>query len=136
MRTSLWMTRLSPIAVAAALLVASGCGGRAPRSRQPQVPRASSFVATAYCQHGITAAGVRVREGIVAADPAVLPLGSVIRVTGLARRYNREYRVLDTGRSIRGREIDLYMPDCREAVRFGRRPAVVSVVRRPAKDDR
>lgn len=86
-------------------------------------------MATAYCQGVTTASGARVREGIVAADPLVLPLGTVIRVEGLARRYNHEYQVLDTGRGVRGREIDVYMRDCREAVRFGRRPALVSIVR-------
>lgn len=116
--------------VATALLIFTiGCAGRPSRRAQPGPP-SNRFMATAYCQGATTASGARVREGIVAADPSVLPLGTVIRVDGLARRYNREYHVLDTGRSVRGREIDVYMRDCREAVRFGRRPAFVSIVRR------
>ena len=78
----------------------------------------------------MTAAGTRVRDGVVAADPAVLPLGTVIRVGGLSKRYDRAYTVLDTGRAIKGRRIDLYLGDCREAVRFGRQSVRVSVVRR------
>jgi 3D (Asp-Asp-Asp) domain-containing protein len=93
------------------------------------------FVATAYCQGTITASGARVRDGFVAADPAVLPLGTVIRVSGLERRYNRTYRVMDTGGAIRGRRIDLYIRNCDEAIRFGRRSATVSIVR-PAADSR
>jgi 3D (Asp-Asp-Asp) domain-containing protein len=113
---------------AAVLLCTTACAGRPPRHPQPPT-RSNPFVATAYCQGIVTASGARVRQGIVAADPAVLPLGTVIRVEGLERRYNREYHVLDTGRSVRGREIDVYMRDCKEAVRFGRRRAIVSIVR-------
>ena len=122
--------RAASRAIAAALLVlAIGCAGRQPRQGRPAA-RPGTFVATAYCQGTITASGARVRVGFVAADPAVLPLGTVIRVSGLERRYNRTYRVMDTGGAIQGRRIDLYMRSCDEAIRFGRRPAVVSVVSR------
>jgi 3D (Asp-Asp-Asp) domain-containing protein len=114
-------------AVCACILLAAGCASRTTPPRQPTNPT-QTFSATAYCHGSITASGTRVGDGVVAADPAVLPLGTTIRVSGLERRYNRVYRVLDTGRSVRGREIDVYMRDCREAVRFGRRQAVVSVV--------
>ena len=65
----------------------------------------------------------------MAADPAVLPLGTRISISGLGDPYNGDYVVMDTGARIRGRRIDLYMRDCREAVRFGRRRAVVHIVR-------
>lgn len=119
----------SALAVLAAVLVtASACAGRVRPATRPSPSLA--FVATAYCRGVITAAGSRVRNGVVAADPAVLPLGTVIRVAGLAGRYERVYTVLDTGRAIRGRRIDLYIEDCREAVRFGRRSVRLWVVRR------
>ena len=57
-------------------------------------------------------------------------MGTVIRLTGLDPRYNGTYTVADTGAKIQGRRIDLYISDCREAVRFGRRPARVVVVGR------
>jgi 3D (Asp-Asp-Asp) domain-containing protein len=38
--------------------------------------------------------------------------------------------VLDTGSSVQGRSIDLYIPDCGEAIRFGRQSAQVPVLRR------
>ena len=95
-----------------------------------------SYVATAYCRGTITAAGTKVREGVVAADPAVLPLGTVIRVGGLGQRYNRVYHVMDTGRAVRGRRIDVYVRNCSEAIEFGRRPAVVSVINPPGTPSR
>jgi len=110
-----------------ALLGAGGCADRRPSPAMTPV-RTEAFVATAYCRGTVTAAGTRVREGIVAADPAVLPMGTVIRVGGLGQRYNRIYHVMDTGRAVRGRQIDVYVRNCAEAIEFGRRPAVVSVI--------
>ncbi len=112
---------------AALIVIAGACAGRV-RPAHPSPP--ASFVATAYCTGVVTAAGTRVREGVVAADPSVLPLGTVIRLSGLTGHYNRVYTVLDTGRSVQGHRIDVYVDDCHEAVRFGRRSALVSVVRR------
>lgn len=65
---------------------------------------------------------------IAAADPAVLPLGTAIRVTGAAS-YDGTYRVLDTGGLIRNRRVDLYIPDCDAARRCDRRSVQVTVIR-------
>ena len=45
-----------------------------------------------------------------AADPAVLPIGTVIRITGAAP-YDGAYRVLDTGARVRNHHVDLYIAD-------------------------
>jgi 3D (Asp-Asp-Asp) domain-containing protein len=99
-----------------------------PRSRSS--PEARKVMATAYCIDGETKSGVETRKGIVAADPAWLPLGSRIRVTGLGSRHNGDYTVADTGPAVKGREIDIYMSSCAAAKRFGRKPARVTVLRR------
>lgn len=97
----------------------------------PEVPHAGAermtFHATAYSIEGRTASGVSTRKGIVAADPAVLPLGSRIRVSG-AGPYNGEYVVEDTGRKIDGREIDIYLANDAEAKRFGNKHVTVEVL--------
>ena len=85
--------------------------------------------ATAYCTEGETASGVQTRRGIVAADPRVIPLGSRIRVDGLGRRHSRTYDVEDTGRLVKGREIDIFMADCDAAKEFGRQTARVRVLK-------
>jgi len=82
---------------------------------------------TAYCTGRITAAGTRVTKGVVAADLRVLPLGTVIMLTGVDGRYNGTYTVMDTGPRVRGHRLDLYLRDCAEAVRFGRRSGRVSI---------
>lgn len=84
------------------------------------------FTATAYCDAGITKSGVRARRGIVAADPEHLPVGSVVRVRDVGHpRYEGIYSVMDTGGLVRGRRIDLYIPDCDEAKEFGLRKRVL-----------
>ncbi len=87
------------------------------------------FSATAYCKGMVTSAGVAVQTGIVAADPALLPIGSVVEVGVDNEKYDGIYTVLDTGPEIRGRDVDIYMWSCYEALRFGRRPARVTVLR-------
>ena len=67
------------------------------------------FAATAYCKGTTTASGAEVRTGIAAADPQLLPVGSVVNVTTDAARYNGVYTVMDTGPSVQGRTLDLYM---------------------------
>jgi 3D (Asp-Asp-Asp) domain-containing protein len=88
------------------------------------------FTATAYCDSGTTKSGVRTRPGVVAADPAVLPVGSVVRVESPdRRRYEGIYTVMDTGGLVRGRRIDLFIESCNEAKEFGLRRVHVHVLR-------
>lgn len=87
------------------------------------------FSATAYCKGTTTASGARVRTGVAAADPALLPVGSVLSVATGDAKYNGVYTVLDTGPEVQGRELDLYIWSCNEALRFGRKPVQVTVLR-------
>jgi len=84
--------------------------------------------ATAYCQSGTTVTGATTRKGIVAADPRVFPAGTVIRIDTALRHYSGTYRVQDTGAAVKGRVVDIYVPDCAAARRFGRRRVMVHVV--------
>jgi 3D (Asp-Asp-Asp) domain-containing protein len=87
------------------------------------------FNATAYCKGTTTASGVDVRTGIAAADPTVLPVGSVLNVAAGDARYTGVYTVMDTGPKVQGRQLDLYMWSCHEALKFGRRDIEVTVLR-------
>jgi len=87
------------------------------------------YQATAYCKGTITASGAAVRSGIAAADPALLPVGSVIEVDGAPDKYNGVYTIMDTGPAVQGRQIDIYMWSCYEALDFGRRPIKLTVLR-------
>ena len=87
-----------------------------------------SVKATAYCQAGKTQSGVMARDGILAADPAVLPVGSVVRV--IDGPSSGIYTVMDTGAAVKGRKIDIFIADCERAKRFGSRTVHVRVMRR------
>ena len=87
------------------------------------------FTVTAYCKGEVTASGVKVREGIAAADPQLLPAGTVIRIEGVPTKYEGIYTVLDTGPEVQGREIDIYLWSCFEALDFGSRKAAITVLR-------
>lgn len=85
-----------------------------------------SFRATAYCLKGRTATGGAVRRGVVAADRRVLPLGTKIYIE--AGAYSGVYTVSDTGGAVKGNILDVWVPSCSEANRFGRKSIGVSVI--------
>ena len=89
---------------------------------------AGGFNATAYCLRGRTANGGSVRRGVVAADPRVLPLGTRIYLN--AGAYSGNYVVADTGGGVKGRKLDIWVPNCSEAMRFGRRTVSVDILGR------
>jgi 3D (Asp-Asp-Asp) domain-containing protein len=95
----------------------------------PQAGARLQFQATAYCKGETTASGVGVRTGIAAADPAILPVGSVVRLETPNSRYSGVWTVMDTGPMVRGRSLDLYLWSCKEALQFGRRKVRLTVLR-------
>ena len=90
------------------------------------------FHATAYSLKGRTASGEYVRPGVIAADPRVLPIGTVVHLR--AGRYTGTYTVLDTGARIKGRLIDIYVPNHRDARAFGRQQVKIKVLGRRTKN--
>ncbi|MFN7931325.1 MAG: 3D domain-containing protein [Blastocatellia bacterium] len=87
----------------------------------------ATFNATAYSLPGKTRTGARVRRGVIAADPRVLPLGSVVHLK--AGNYSGLYTVHDIGGSVKGRHIDVWMPSSREARSFGRQNVRLTVMK-------
>lgn len=74
-----------------------------------------------------SALGLKVRDGLVAVDPSVIPLGSHIYVEGYG------YGIAgDTGGAIKGNRIDLYISDSAEKVlAFGYQKRRVYILMRP-----
>jgi 3D (Asp-Asp-Asp) domain-containing protein len=85
---------------------------------------------TAYCLQGTTRRDRYVREGIVAADPRLFPLGRYIEVY-VGRVYYGRFLVDDTGEKIRDGRLDIWTPTCREARLFGRQRGTAVLVPRP-----
>lgn len=99
---------------------------------QGSSPRPGSqmpFAATAYCKGSTTASGVVARTGVAAADPTLLPVGSVVNIDAGDARYSGVYTVMDTGPRVQGRVLDLYLWSCHEALGFGRKEVQVTVLR-------
>lgn len=84
---------------------------------------------TSYCLRGRTRSDNRVREGIVAADPRIFPLGRYIELFVEGRYYGR-FLVDDTGGRIVGPIIDIWMDSCRKSRTFGRRQGSAVLVPR------
>ena len=113
--------------IVAALLAATlGLSSSSAQTARNTRVRPMTMPATAYCLRGATADGGEARHGTVAADPRVLPLGSRIRIRG--RQIRGEYLVADRGAAVKGRRIDVFMPSCEEARRFGRQRVTVTIV--------
>jgi 3D (Asp-Asp-Asp) domain-containing protein len=105
---------------------------------EPAVPaaeaaesKARTFRATAYCLKGKTALGHRVRRGLIAADPRVLPLGTTVEI--VSGKYSGTYLVSDTGKRVRGSKIDIWVPSCAEARRWGHRTVKLKVVKKKGR---
>lgn len=87
---------------------------------------------TAYCDgcSGITYTGINLRDNpekkVVAVDPNVIPLGSIVEVEGYGRAVAG-----DIGGAIKGDRIDLHVPTKDEAFTFGRQDVQVTVVETP-----
>lgn len=69
----------------------------------------------------ITATGTLAREGVIAVDPRVIPLGTTVYVKGSYKDIGVCYAE-DTGGAIKGNIIDVYMEGTlQELLQFGRR---------------
>jgi len=62
--------------------------------------------------------------GHCAVDPRVIPLGSILHVPGIGKRI-----ATDTGRLIRGRDLDIHFNSLREMREWGARRVTVRVLR-------
>jgi 3D (Asp-Asp-Asp) domain-containing protein len=82
---------------------------------------------------GVTAGGTNLKDAprkfIVAVDPAVIPLGTKLRITPNPFNHRGDFIADDTGGAIKGKRIDFY--DWRGRThqrRWGRRPVTVTQV--------
>jgi len=79
--------------------------------------------------YGITASGTKVRVGVVAVDPKVIPLGTKLYVQSLDGRSDYGFCIAeDTGGAIKGNRIDLFFNSGEEAKKFGVRKVKVYIL--------
>jgi 3D (Asp-Asp-Asp) domain-containing protein len=84
--------------------------------------RTLTVLATGYTIAGRTATGAPVGYGVVAVDPAVIPLGTAMMIPGYG-----EGVAADTGGAVRGAAIDLWFPTPAQAATWGRRTVTITL---------
>ncbi len=88
----------------------------------------TSTAYTAYCNgcSGKTTIGINLRKNpykkVIAVDPRVIPLRKMVYVNGYGLAIAG-----DTGGSIKGRKIDVFMPSKKQAYNWGRRTVKITV---------
>jgi 3D (Asp-Asp-Asp) domain-containing protein len=106
--------------VEAAQTVQAHAAGPAPR-----VVAAGATItvtATGYSLPGHTSTGLPVGPGVVAVDPAVIPLGMRLTIPGYG-----EGVAADTGSAVSGYTIDLWFPTLADALAWGRRTVTITL---------
>jgi 3D (Asp-Asp-Asp) domain-containing protein len=90
--------------------------------RVPAGGRTLTVSTTGYSLPGRASTGVPVGWGVVAVDPAVIPLGTRLSIPGYG-----EAVAADTGGAIRGDVIDLWFPTLAQARGWGRRTVTITL---------
>lgn len=84
--------------------------------------RTLTVVATGYAIKGTTATGLQTAWGVVAVDPAVIPLGTRMTIPGYG-----EGVAADVGAAVKGAIIDLWFPTVAQALVWGRRTVTITL---------
>jgi 3D (Asp-Asp-Asp) domain-containing protein len=106
-------------------------------SSNPPPIHSRPVLATAYCDRGFTRLQTPTRSGVIAVDPSLIRLGSRVKLLFQPRIQrikelhnlvkdisNTIFRAEDTGNSIRGARIDIWMPSCADAMSWGTQTVV------------
>ena len=98
-------------------------------AQEPAAPAAEATTgrtlvvdAVAYHLPGRTASGLPVGIGVIAVDPALIPLGTRVSIPGYGPAV-----AADVGSAIKGALIDLWMPSTAAARAWGRRTVTITV---------
>ncbi len=91
---------------------------------EPRNGASLTVLATAYSIRGRTATGLPTSWGVVAVDPAVIPLGTRMTIPGYG-----EGVAADTGGAVRGAMIDVWFPRTAQALAWGTRTVTITLHR-------
>jgi len=106
----------SPKTLAATLVLPVGVGTIQPGLEYQEKTVYRVYRVTAYCDRGLTAAGVRSGVGQCAA-PASIPFGARVYIPALDRTFIVTDR---TAKRFRHNTVDLFIPDRAQCLKFGR----------------
>ena len=100
----------------------AGAAAAAEPGVAPAGPGTLTVSATGYSLSGQTSTGLPVGPGVIAVDPAVIPLGTSMSIPGYG-----EGVASDTGSGVRGSAIDIWFPTLADALAWGRRTVTISL---------
>jgi 3D (Asp-Asp-Asp) domain-containing protein len=100
----------------------AGTAAAAEPAVAPAAPGTLTVSATGYSLTGQTSTGLPVGPGVVAVDPAVIPLGTSMSIPGYG-----EGVAADTGSGVLGDVIDIWFPTLADALAWGRRTVTISL---------
>lgn len=80
--------------------------------------------ATAYCGDSITSTMIKPYWGVIAADPSVIPYGSIVYI----KEFDKYFVVEDCGGGIKGKRIDIFMNSQKECNNWGVRKITIKIV--------
>ena len=106
----------------AAAVAASADSAAAPVPIATSGPGTITVSSTGYSIHGRTSTGMQTAAGVVAVDPAVIPLGTRLTIPGYGTGI-----AADTGGSVHGNVIDLWFPTLQQARAWGRRTVTITI---------
>ena len=112
-------TRAQRVVEQAQVVQADTAGASAPVARPGTT---ITVTATGYALPGHTSTGAPVGPGIVAVDPAVIPLGTRLTIPGYG-----EGVAADTGGGVSGYTIDVWFPTQADALAWGRRTVAITL---------
>lgn len=100
--------------------------------QQKMIVEATAYTPKCKGCSGITKSGTDVRSsirhengmGIIAVDPRVIPLGSIVEIDG------KKFIADDVGGAIKGRKIDILVKTYNEAIEFGRKNVEITILKR------
>ncbi|HZK57603.1 MAG TPA: ubiquitin-like domain-containing protein [Clostridia bacterium] len=79
--------------------------------------------------YGVTASGTKIRPGVAAVDPKVIPLGTKLYIESTDKTQDYGYATAeDKGSAIKGNKIDLFIENAQDVKKFGRRTVKVYIL--------
>jgi 3D (Asp-Asp-Asp) domain-containing protein/peptidoglycan hydrolase CwlO-like protein len=88
----------------------------------PEPGRQVVVTSTMYCLTGTTATGIPVAPGVVAVDPAYIPLGTRMYIPGYG-----EGVAADTGGAVVGWFVDMWVSSCARAAAYGKQTITITL---------
>jgi len=72
-----------------------------------------------FPEKSLTRAGQPVGWGVIAVDPKVIPLGTILSFPEIFP--GKKFRAIDTGKKVKGARVDIWLPEEEAVKQFGRR---------------